>query len=263
VALSFLIWGGVGDAPPGRGALVPGSVGTFPANTHSVDQIRQRYKPLLFVLARAWPGFMHALLVHLVDSCLSIEATADAMDAGAIRKLYFLSSWIRFALSRDFHRCHDRSLSVMKGADDLGKRAVSTWKLKERAFMEGPAPLNILHGSSFPLNSLGDRCRECKGRTSQVLAALFDSVLGNERSDNFGVDIGNGSSGVERSPSEEANMTVTLEEMDTLLSCREQHQAEDSASGPTNEAAIVRQLGWTLCLSWDPCAIGSLPGRPV
>lgn len=277
VALSFLIWGSVGDVPPPgrrrrRGALVPdesigSSSSTFPATPHSVDQIRQQYKPLLFVLSQAWPGFMHALLVHLVDCCLSMEVTISehatttmmTMDAEDIRTLYFLSSWIRFALSRDFHRCHDRSLSIMNhGTDetDLGKKAVSTWTVKERAFMESPAPLHILLACSFPLNSLSDRCRECQGTTSQEVAALFDNVLGHERSHNFGVG--------ERSPSEEANRTVALQEVDTHLSCGEAHPTEESASAPTDRVTIVRPfLGWTQCLSWDPCAIGSLPGRPV
>jgi ribosomal biogenesis protein LAS1 len=251
VALSFLIWGATGDVPLGCGALVPSSATLIPASQVGIDRIRQRYKPLLFALAQAWPGFVHSFTVHLVNCCLSIEATGDITDVGAVRKLYFLTSWIRFSLSRDFHRCHDRYLSIINGSLELGKRAVSIWKLTERKFMEQPAPLETLRAANLPLNSLCDRCLDFKGTNSQDLASLFAKILGNERILNCGIHHGIFPPNSDVAPLEEMNFAMSLV---TELEVYEK---------TSRQSQHATKLLWTQCSSWDSCAIGSLPGRPV
>jgi hypothetical protein len=108
------------------------------------------------------------------------------------------------------------------------------------------------------LNSLCDRCSVSKGTYSQELAALFVSVLGIERRKNYGVNIGDEISDGEGIPSGKVP-----KDLETTTSHDEENQAKDSYSGSTDGEKTSRQLGWAQCLSWDPCAIGSLPGRPV
>ena len=281
VTLSFLIWSGVGDASSGRGALVPTSETTFPANQDGVDRIRQRYKPLFFILAQVWPGFIPTIIVHLVDCCLSIEAKDDFVNSIPQRQLFFLTSWIRFSLSRDFHRCHDRSLSLMTGSIDLGKRAVSSWSLKERTFMEEPAPLNVLQLAKVPLNSLCDRCTEANGTTGLELASLFSTILGHERSYNYGTDIVYSALSADKASPKDAEKDSDADsnvnaDADSFKSAMETLGTDDKGSGHKQyhsdilvdkHIAVIQPphlpLSWTQCSSWDPCAIGSFPGRPV
>lgn len=272
--LSFLIWGDVGDAPSERGALVPSSEITFPANQDGVDRIRQQYKPLFFILAQVWPGFIPAILIHLVDCCLSIETKTDVINPEARRQLYFLTCWIKFSLSRDFHRCHDRSLSLMTGTIDLGKRAVSSWSSKERTFMEGPAPLNVLQLAKIPLNSLCDRCSVVNRTTSIELATLFTTILGHERSRNYGAIIPHSTFSTEKSSPKDTDANsdgaaASLSVIKTLITGdKGLKDNPNRCVFPVDKDLAELQLshtllGWTQCLSWDPCAIGSLPGRPV
>eukprot|EP00978_Attheya_sp_CCMP212_P007420 scaffold17185_cov56-Attheya_sp.AAC.10 len=146
VALLYLVWGGVGDAPVGRGALIPGSITAFPSTPIGLERIQSRYQPLMFALCDAWTGFCPALLNHLVSFLLSIDQEAhdeylnnptrcnninpsvsttekdtnnesfdatEQLDAGTERKLYFLKFWIRLLLSRKFHLRWNKALGIM------------------------------------------------------------------------------------------------------------------------------------------------------
>ena len=124
-ALTFLVWGGVGTSPSGRGVLIPGSAAAFPASEQGIMKCWQRYSPLIQVLGRTWPGFCPALLVHLVDFVLSIEdgvVEQSTVDAGSARKLYFLSAWIRLLLSQLFVAKLDSTFVSKKASKTKGTK---------------------------------------------------------------------------------------------------------------------------------------------
>ena len=57
VAFQFLVWGGIGGAPTGRGVLIPGSPAAFPASSEGITKCWQRYTPPPVALA----GFDYGL----------------------------------------------------------------------------------------------------------------------------------------------------------------------------------------------------------
>jgi ribosomal biogenesis protein LAS1 len=274
VALSFLVWGGIGDAPTGRGALIPGSAAAFPDCEGGTQKIRQQYEPLLLMLCKAWPGFTHALLVHLCDHVVSIEASAagEVLDAGSERKLYFLTSWIRFLLSKQFHVHFDTSITF-HSKNNLSKKAASSWAMDEGDFMESPASYSVLCQAGLPLNSLCDRFADASEsghrRHSHALAVMFNGILGVERVPTAGMSAGDDSHARTDFALLEAPTTdnLSLAEMELVLS---NGAGQDSAKekGQTTETAGMNvpsnvKSVWTKCQSWDACAIGSLPGHPV
>ena len=150
--IRFLVWGGVGGSPSGRGVLIPGSEKAFPATQHGITKCWQRYSPLIYVICRTWPGFSATLLIHLVDFVLAVEEEVvmnGNMDPGSARKLFFLSSWIRLLLSQRFVIALDQRLRI-----DQSKGNTSAGELSLASFGQ----LNCLE---YPLNSLLDRCRDC------------------------------------------------------------------------------------------------------
>jgi hypothetical protein len=181
-AVTFLVWGGIGGAPSGRGVLIPGSVASFPATQQGIVKSWQRYSPLVQVLGRSWPGFCPCLLVHLVDFVLTIEDTVvqqSTVDAGSARKLYFLSAWIRLLLSQQFVSKLDREF-----ASKNKKNGSST----ELAF----AKFSHLEKLKYPLNSICDRCCEYSDhpelrKASQDVLQSLEEIMGSERFRNFGV----------------------------------------------------------------------------
>eukprot|EP00536_Pseudo-nitzschia_multiseries_P003986 jgi/Psemu1/237155/estExt_Genewise1.C_640008 len=159
IAIQYLVWGGVGGAPGGRGVLIPGSEVAFPASPQGVSKCWQRYSPLIHVISRAWPGFAAHMITHLVDCVLSIEdggvvydsddqISAQRLDAGSIRKLYFLYAWIRLILSQRFVAALDPNFSVK----DTNTKNVDPLDLPL-------ARLDHLESLGYPLNSLLDRLR--------------------------------------------------------------------------------------------------------
>lgn len=186
-AIQFLVWGGIGGTTQGRGVLIPGSVTSFPATKQGVQRSWQRYLPLIEVCGLAWPGFCSALLVHLVDFVLSIEgnsAREQEEDAGAVRKLFFLSAWIRLLLSEKLvvRVCPGyKSTGTSQNGNKKrkGKRDAST----DIALAEYQALVQLL---GYPLNSLCDRCSaevtslEFR-HTSQDIEASLVEILGDER----------------------------------------------------------------------------------
>lgn len=273
VALTFLVWGGIRDAPPGRGVLIPGSPTSFPASEEGIHRIRQRYNPLLLVFCKAWPGFTHALLVHLVDHVLSIESSVETeLDAGSERKLYFLSSWVRFLLSREFHMHNDVSVALYR-KQDLSKKSPLTWTKAEREFLESPAPYSVLAQAGLPLNSLCDRCIETSKADlpsgSHALSAILNDILGDQRASNHGIPIAEFPQEAEQLEATSATKpaTLSLDEMEMMLN-EDTNEVTGEESKPNmnstqDETAVLSTNAknrWTQCSDWDPCAIGSLPG---
>ena len=276
VALSFLVWGGIGEAPAGRGVLIPGSPASFPESEEGIMRIRNRYKPLLLVLCRAWPGFMQAMLIHLADHVVSIESSAgELLNAGSERKLYFLGSWIRFLVSKEFHLHHDKSVASY-GKQDLSKKSSAKWIKAERDFMESPAPYSVLSRVGLPLNSLCDRFlvagKSCLTKSSHALGIMFSDILGDQKVSNFGISISNGNARPprpEEATTTETTTPATLSLNEQTLTDRNDQKAAkvnspclDAAEGEVSPFNAVKSA-WSRCTTWDTCAIGSLPGRPV
>ena len=302
-ALNWLVWGGIGGVPSGRGVLIPGSPVAFPASDNGIGKARDRYSPLILTICRAWPGFAPALLVHIVDFVLALEGKTNddssdigsVIDLGKARKLYFLFSWVRFLLSWQFSRQLDPSGTAPtskkgKGATKTGDAYASL------------ASIGALKRLQYPLNSLCDRCSwsllngdngRPLGATTQEILNLLESILGQQRVKNFGItgttfrlpaahqmedtlpqesreSTTNRVSAElpvkeDQNPNESTNLS--LDAMEALL-------AEDPDSTPAEEdkrqlreAAPKEKpesrLAWVRCESWDPCSIGTLPGYPV
>jgi hypothetical protein len=84
------------------------------------------YEPLLLALVGVYPGFVVGLLVHLVDSILCLDGAMgditcnddDNNDCGGLDveqlecNLEYLSRWVRYLLSREFHMHFDRRGAV-------------------------------------------------------------------------------------------------------------------------------------------------------
>jgi hypothetical protein len=285
VCVTVLVWGGIGDAPAGRGWLIPGSLASFPETKDGFDRIRQRFSPLLVTLFEAWPGFLSTLLIHLIDCVCSIESEliqkTGPMDAGSKRKLFFLSSWVEHLLSRNFHRCHASHVCIYTKNDGrsshLNEKPELRWTDEEKAFMQSPAPLKTLKMARLPLNSLCDRCSvhlndgdvdvSLRGTTWE-LAALLNTILGSERIANCGLGRTRRGSFTSRGlpPTKDllpkvptAKNNLSLNDMEAILADdnapQEQSQPSEQASG--------KPVSWVLVDAWDDCAIGSLPGRLV
>lgn len=277
VALSFLVWGGIGDAPQGRGVLIPGSAATFPASDEGIHRIRQRYSPLLVALCKTWPGCAHAVLVHLVDHVLSIEAVpVEDLDGGSERKLYFLSSWIRFLVSREFHMCHDAVVAVRNGKTNLSKKSQSRWTRDERNFLESPAPVSVLVSYGLPLRSLRDRLAPADksgiGQYSDALRVMLNGIIGDGAISKEGPadTVTPGNPKIDATASLTA--TLSLDAMKRMLSNRDKDkepgndggiQATEASTVSKQTAADEVETVWTKCQTWEECAIGSLPGYPV
>lgn len=275
-ALSFLVWGGEGSgSPAGRGALIPGSPGSFPESAKGAEKVRQRYNVLIVALCKEWPGFLSTLLVHLIDFILSIESAAEqqGMDAGSTRKLFFLNAWVRHLLSRRF------LISVDKSTKDLPAIEIADTT-------ESFPPLSVYKALSFPLNGLCDRCSNiekddsspCRS-TSLQLAELFVHILGDDRMPAFGADVTQepavtvekkpAKSEVTLPPQEAASQTngVSLAEMEALLS-NGHPPTSDSNPLPVDDddatpATNTPRTAWLRCKSWDPCSLGTVPGYPM
>lgn len=148
-----------------------------------MNGIRNQYEPLLRAFGKEWPGFLHALLVHLVDSVLSLECAVNEneCDDGASRKLFFLDFWVRHLLSRSFLAHFDHSLNRK---DSVAIKDSSS-----------PAPFSTLWQMQYPLNALCDRCvivsqgGSTSCATSRGLAGLFCEILGDQREPGFGIDL--------------------------------------------------------------------------
>lgn len=280
-AIRFLVWGGVGGTPEGRGVLIPGSVNAFPATMKGIRKSWERYMPLLEVLGRIWPGFLASLLIHLVDLVLSIEAGCakeKEQDAGSARKLFFLSSWIRLLVSEDFAQ-------KVYPASKLQGKKVGTAEIPL-------ASMDHLEPFHYPLNSLCDRCSSVDRlqdfqKTSMDILQTFEAILGERRVPHQGLDFcegerpassqGNGGTGETASNTSINELAhgpalgdgkMSLDEIESLLSDGENSNVDDSAVAAVmvtvdSSATIKRPAAWGRCKAWDACSIGSLPGYPV
>ena len=310
ILLSYLVWGGVGDMPPEKGALVPGSPATIPETEQGFDKVKNRYVLLLAKISTAYTGFLHALVVNLVDLILLIEERQAEnnnvpMDAGDQRKLFFLSRWVKYLVSREFHSHFDPHLGVFpKGKIDLTRKRVWKWTEAELSFMADCAPFEALHRWQFPLNSLHQRCTSSPsasggGKVTELIS-LFKKAGGDHSDDTVKVagdvkthaDVNHGqATSPEQNDAEGRNAEeklslssphlkggasgMSLEQMEALLSdsdAEDDHgdkskpegvnDANDDGDAPLESPSNGEGTAWRQCTSWEPCAIGTLPGYP-
>lgn len=98
----------------------------------SFERLRIMYDPLLIAIASPYPGFLHALFVHMVDAILTLvgdrgcgeEPTRPMCDGGvdmSDKKLdtirlghhvQYLTRWVHHILSRAFHMHFDTSVAL-------------------------------------------------------------------------------------------------------------------------------------------------------
>eukprot|EP00584_Thalassiosira_punctigera_P009114 CAMPEP_0172530004 /NCGR_PEP_ID=MMETSP1067-20121228/3897_1 /TAXON_ID=265564 ORGANISM="Thalassiosira punctigera, Strain Tpunct2005C2" /NCGR_SAMPLE_ID=MMETSP1067 /ASSEMBLY_ACC=CAM_ASM_000444 /LENGTH=928 /DNA_ID=CAMNT_0013314147 /DNA_START=96 /DNA_END=2879 /DNA_ORIENTATION=- len=90
------------------------------------ERLHAMYNPLLIALTNAYPGFLVALFVHLVDSVLCLDAARRSQlgsENAACDELMLdlkqldlnvqcLSRWLRYVLSRECHMHFDRSVAM-------------------------------------------------------------------------------------------------------------------------------------------------------
>ena len=317
IIIQYLIGGGIGDAPHGRGILIPGSP-SLKENMSSVRKMRERYSLILLFVANKWPGFVHMLFVNIVDLMISLDGSSsckgssngngceetdtnqdggvddEVEEAGKNRKIFFLKYWIQYLLSNEFYcflHWHD---IVWRGSKNIRQRPREKWSEHLLLHMESSAPLDILKRVRIPLNSVCDRFSEGESDMSKEMSVFLEGILGKERVRQSLVrgmrstlkrsigDISNDDVNVKSIPTAGSNdnerggandkdesYLLGLEEIEGLLSDEERTNDGDSRipvqvqvrereeSKATKSKTIVP---WTLCQSWEPCAIGTLPG---
>jgi len=217
ILLSYFIHGvddGTTTTYANRGAFIPGSITSFPMHKdESIWKYQLRWSMLLHTVCTAWTGFAYALLVNIVDYILVLEeeeegdySEEEAMkQAGRDRKLHFLSSWVKYLVSREFHSIFDSTLALFPHDDANNNKNASAgdgskidllrkrkrcrqWTRKEREFMSQSAPFTSLKRARLPLMSLCGRlrqvittdvgCDDARTRTtSKSLLALFTNII--------------------------------------------------------------------------------------
>lgn len=260
IALRFLVWGGINEVPLGRGVLIPNCDEAFPSNEEGILKCLARYAPLIHGICRSWPGFATALLVHLTDFVLTIEmegtetqvpiTVADAaFNLERARRLVFLSAWIRFLLSQHFVTSLGSKLSSQDGS------SITSTKLPLATLYE-------LQDLGYPLNALKERCSEQQseifgvrggegeyhGKCGDILQFLNEILPSKEKVDQGSIINDEGTPTVK----------MSLDDMEELLSDVPKN-VDDEENPPSTKA----RPSWVRCESWDPCAIGTLPGYPA
>lgn len=198
-ALKFLVWGiGQDDLRIHQGpAFLTGPA--VLSMTQDVDDtfnnLRAIYDPLIIAITNAYPGFVAALVVHLIDSilCLDSERISQGEHSSSSEnpvtnesELYshkiscniqYLSMWVHYIFSREFHMHFNRSAAVYveeaKSAlvtsqtgekrefqshpIDLKKKGRKNWSQKQLKFMQSNLQYTTFQSLGIPMNSICDR----------------------------------------------------------------------------------------------------------
>jgi hypothetical protein len=230
--LQYLFYGGISDAPDGRGILIPGSPATFPETINSARKMRERYSVILIYITEHWPGFLHAAMKTITHLIILLEGNHNVRDVsvdslhdgscdfGSSRKLFFLKHWFIYLLSNEFF-CFLQWIEVSwKGSKNIRERPREKWSEDLLLFLESFAPSDALKKARIPLYSIYKRfISDGGGPVSHELAVLLETVLG-----------------------EDCNLNAS--KMDS-----------NSSECPSTLNS------WTSCTNWEPCAIGTLPGH--
>lgn len=235
------------------------------------DSLSNRYRILLSVLCRTWPGFICSLLTSFVDLLLSIEnsSSVEISDSPYASLCERLELWIRYVLSRKFLGQFD----PLAKAENKGNERLADI-----------APLSVLSALHIPINRLCDRCAAVSNdgvltqrhSTSVRLSELFAEILGVHRIVNYGIALAPEESSPELKhmakavkvvpePNKFPSVSLSLETMEALLT-GEATTVTTCASGkicvsstdPIQLDIVKPSSIWVRCTSWEPCAIGAL-----
>lgn len=189
--LKFLVWGIGQDGP----AILTGQ-GVLSA-TQDVDDmfnnLRAVYDPLIIALTNAYPGFVAALVVHLIDSILCLDSErgersksyeSHAADESELYlqqitcNIQYMSMWIHFIFSREFHMHFNRSAAIyfeeaksvlvtssqtgekrefQSHPIDLKKKGRKNWTQQQLQFMQSHLQYTTFQSLGIPMNSICDR----------------------------------------------------------------------------------------------------------
>ena len=266
--LEFLVWGGTSNL--NAESRCPALIASFSSKNVSnsyvdvedaFEELRVSYEPLIVSVASSYPGFLVALFVHLNDSILCIDSENRKVDSDPNNdsmnnlgetewNLKCLAMWACYILTREFHMHLDRSVAVINqiseespsqkvsGSVDLKKKGRRKWTPLETHFMQSFLPYPLLCNIGVPLNSVCDRLLSHLGGEPKIsdkqstdivteLLLLYEAILGKERV-LFGIS------------------EPSIEDTDDTCDARTNNDLKP----------------WTLCKSWDACAIGTMPGFP-
>eukprot|EP01082_Thalassiosira_pseudonana_P015386 g14388.t1 g14388 contig9:1732035-1734419(+) len=293
-ALRFLIWGRPNSQGPALLTLsteTNNECQTEEDLEATFEDIRLMYDTFLVAMASSYPGFVSALLVHLIDAILSfdIERHSHQHDQQLVdqidRNIRCLTMWVYYILSREFHMHFDTSAAIYEYASatsqnkdtvDLKKKGRKKWTLTEQSFMQSPLSYNLLHGLGMPLNSVCDRLMLRLHDTSasteentttsekslEELHSFLEEVLGRDRVICMGLQTKN-NKGLESTEAKDEQVALSLEEIEAMVSGGgRNNDTATSASLRVTDLNSFNLHPWTLCKSWDCCAIGSMPGFP-
>jgi ribosomal biogenesis protein LAS1 len=270
--LQFLVWSGTvssneTNTNTGPALLVHLCDSSAPLSQicmeESFEESRISYEPLIVSIVSSYPGFFSALLVHLVDAILCFDAEkkrirVDSSNNEAFRlnelerNIHCLAMWACYILTREFHMHLDRSVALIGKAEaeneeiscpiDLKKKGRKKWSSEDQQFVQSPLSYKLLQSRAVPLNSVCDRLHTHIGGPFDVpddqsnnavmeLLVYFQRILGNDRMLH----------GISKQCHDESIKAPAADKDDT-----QSHVAP-----------------WTLCKSWDACAIGTMPGFPA
>ena len=208
---------------------------------------------------------------------LSIEGAAqeknlDDLDDASERKLFFLSCWIGFLLSRQVlleqEHIDDVALGITDSTKNLRRKPLATYTEDETNFLESDAPWEALSQANLPLNSLCDRLEADNNnnksnpklcRFSRAVADRFNHVLGTNRIPHHGIDLEELARPLDVRPLDNPETgdgtSMSLEQMEAMLESDDREE--------TTTSTQPKRPRWVRCKSWDACAIGTLPGYPA
>lgn len=290
-ALSCLVWSDTTTVASSSSVaasplLVPSSAPAaeeeeYPETVKGFHKLQKRCFPLLTAIGLEWPGFVSALLVHIVDSGLLTEETA--VQDGRLhhpevqRKLFFLSSWVEYLVSNEFLTFFTRKVSNQDGSEQ--ERRNQDFTLQQ-----------LSNDIGYPVAALIDRCTSSFGynnlrSTSRRLVELFERVLSVKHAPPFrGADsagVNNPSlDEIKKAPADELASNIggtdsmskfTLDQIEAMLggACHDDGNTTTKPSTallPNDEDVpnpTSPRTAWVRCKSWEPCAIGTLPGYPL
>ena len=344
--LKFLVWGiGHDDLKIRQGpAILTGQA--VLSLTQDIDdsfnKLRAIYDPLLIAITSAYPGFLAALLVHLIDSILCLDCERRSQESQVAnesdqylqkitRNIQDMSMWVHYLFSREFHMHFNRAAAIyveeaksvqvtsqtgekrefQSHPIDLKKKGRNNWTQQQLNFMQSHLPYTTFQSLGVPMNSICDRIishrEKYSGEIGSVvgkLLHLFLDILEENRIAFMGLAVQKGTdanvnddvcvaaykadqegviSDADKSAAEAstdataASKDMSLEDIEAFLSnaTKTEDKCTDEGTNDLSNVQAKRKTQsssvfdapeikpWTLCKSWDSCAIGSLPGYPA
>lgn len=262
-----------------RGALVPGSVVSFPETEDGFIKVKKRYSPLLVQIQKSWPGFFRAIIVELVNVLLQLNETSTT-DVNSIqgisRAIFFFLNWLAYLLSSEWYAAVISAGKSVIDANDEDKKYLTflrqnipLLRIRDRC-----SEVFYLTGGSWSGELLSIVNNICKGQEPmyRFIATKYNCADINGKPANEGDE-------------ENTRNEMSLEEMELMLSSSDSEcDAKDAAPGlkrngfkttttVSNEFEVKPDVedeslckgqyssAWELCETWEACAIGTLPIR--